>query len=433
MPQRPLRPLLLLALLGGCVSSLELGDGDSSTQSTEDTSPSTAPASMSSSSGASDDETSSDSTASETTGASPSLCLQITDVDAGAPIAPYLGDVDGDGVPELWDLDYDFGANTSTLTAYTVTTDGAVATLSETTRLGKFSEFVDIDGDGRDDAVFEATREQPVPAWYQGGADATLGDTALPLVLGEGVVFRPALADADGDGVADLMLVHADPPAVELRLGDGAGGFAPGRSVQITNVEGSFGDAGITPSTQPPFLPRVKGFALRADDGAIIFQPRGTAAIVSVDSTGETTVTPATPYVPWQRSLDVGELDGAAPPDILAIAHEREVLVWRGEPGGGFAPQTLYLGADPTRNVRAGDFIGEGERHVVIVDDAGAVIVHPVPIVDPSIATQLEGTLDVAFSYTVIDVDGDGRLELYGTDVVGADRTAAQIVQIVEC
>lgn len=422
--QRDLTIWLLVVGLGGCVAKIELGDDDASSSS-GDASPTTTSASSttptSTESVGTDDDTSG-----ESTGAPAGWCLETILLEGETPPAlPIVADVDGDGVPELWSSEY--AGTVATLSPFTVAIDGTVSALAPSIRDGAFRRFADIDGDGLDDGVFEGTDD--TLWWLPGRSDATLGEDPLPLSFPETTAYGAAWSDANGDGIADVLRARTDPATIELWIGDGDGGFELVQEQPVVGVDAFFAHAEIIPSTEPPFLPEVRGFALEIDNGAIGFGIERALAVATVDGSSMLQISTATDYRPWQRAIGIGELDGQAPADLLGVVDSREVVLWHGAAGGGFMPQPIASLQDELTGAAVGDFRGDGTRDILVATIDGAVFLYPAPVSDDVVGLEVGGTLDSPGYYATIDVDGDGRTELYSTDA----EAPARLVRIVEC
>lgn len=95
---------------------------------------------------------------------------------------------------------------------------------SERTGCSAYPLADDVDGDGHDDLLYPDCTGNALLFW--GGAEAAPSSITLPLVL-----TTAAIADADADGVLDLVAFGIDPlqaPAMALVRGLGDRGFAAG-------------------------------------------------------------------------------------------------------------------------------------------------------------------------------------------------------------
>lgn len=290
-----------------------------------------------------------DETASSSGEALDGWCLVVQPIvvpdDAARPIANV--DIDGNGVPELWVRAED--RSDATWYAVAQAQDGSfVATLhDELAGLGSLT-IVDVDGDGRDDAVSHEDWNQPSDGYWRAGMpDGTFAAEPQPVPDDRGL-----WGQFDDDGIAD-RLRHVDEAdtqhVVELGLGDGS--FAP--------LGGTF-DAGWSPSLVP--VTGIPGhFALRVDDGGIGF-PSYAVWVLRIDPSRGLVLVGDTGWrdpIAW-AVLDLDD-DGHA--DLVAegLPEEPEGLyLARGRADQTFALEQMLDEGPSFRRVGVGDFDADG-------------------------------------------------------------------------
>ncbi|GHH54942.1 hypothetical protein FHS35_003952 [Streptomyces umbrinus] len=245
----------------------------------------------------------------------------------------------------------------------------------------------DFDADGKAEVVFtydfDAEEDESAPeslymvGYYEGGTDGLVRDTSLEPRISKAVgTFEgprtPAVGDADGDGVDDLLLptqltvAPADMPAEggALTILYGAkSGLGSGRSESVIEGEGgekrridfasspAVGD--VNGDGKPDVVVNTPGY--RGHDGKVTLLPGGASGVPSAD--GEQTVDPLTDWLPgtpnpykWNEfghQPPLLDVDGDGRDDAVAFGPLWEkragaFLVLRGS-GEGFGPGKVQL------------------------------------------------------------------------------------------
>jgi len=140
----------------------------------------------------------------------------------GAMFVSVLGDVDGDGTPDIYSSDFSdgaLGASTGRVYVHSGATGERLFTLSGETAGDGFGIGVadagDVDGDGLADLVIGAWQHGAAAisggkVYVYSGKDAELLYTITGNVQGETLGFdATGLGDVNGDGVTDLLLTSA--------------------------------------------------------------------------------------------------------------------------------------------------------------------------------------------------------------------------------
>jgi hypothetical protein len=280
------------------------------------------------------------------------------DPPGGEPLAVALGDVDGDGAPELWVITGEGRGRSREHALVRLGEGGLRFPLDDLKGDPADLALMDLDRDGRDDLVVFVPSENPVIV--RGGDPLSKVDPDLPgLGLLKGVT-RDALfhGDVDGDGT-DELLVPAGNFARALHL-DGEG-----RPVVVAQF--NLDDAAASVSA-----------AAAADldgDGRpeVLLADRTSGRLVVLGQGGELPVETARVDLEGlePRGLLVTDVDGNGSQDVLLWESERFATVQ----AGGTEPR-LVAGHDYESPVKdayleglsAGDVNADGRIDLVLLE-----------------------------------------------------------------
>lgn len=239
--------------------------------------------------------------------------------------------------------------------------------------------------------------EPEVPAWPM--AESRTGPRPVAL----------ALADLDGDGRPELLVVEAAEPSLTVRRNDGAGGF---------------GSPVAYPLDRAPTYPGPSCLAIGDLDGdgdpdVVVAAPgnSGLAVFRAEDGVLRLASTFAAPAGPGATAL--ADLDGRPGAELARVdLKQRRVSLLRFRPDGSPEPwQQVDLGAGEIGwgEAWAGDLDGDG--------DGDLVLVHPQPGSMPPSGYELITALgaDGGATWTVarVPVAGENRYRLVVVDVNG--------------
>jgi uncharacterized repeat protein (TIGR01451 family) len=224
-----------------------------------------------------------------------------------------------------------------------------------------------------------------------------------------------ALGDFDGDGRTDAVYGFSSGGGVAVLLGDGAGGFER-PIVTLVPAVNSGGAVSIVPAD----LNGDGRLDLAVSDfgaGALVFLGLGDGRFNATALSG----------VIGTGGLDVGDFDGDGKQDMALgrralSGSATEVLVYRGNGAGAFAPPVIWTVPSLLfpRGAVAADLDGDGRDDLAVADQFGDAVA--VLMGSPGLAQSLRGPYpagDGAVDVDAGDVDGDGRLDLVTACISG--------------
>ncbi len=311
---------------------------------------------------------------------------------ASGAVAVEVGDVDGDGLPDL--LVTHSSSNTVSLLRNQGSRSFAEAVSIPTGASPVDLALSDLDGDGDLDFV-TANRSSSEVAILDNDGNGGFVDTNLKLP-----VSRPTLVetqDLDADGRPDVV-VAAEGRVVTF-LQDDTGSFGAPSEFLTEGVPSSLVVADVTGDEIPDVL-TLRGLSstvlvmVGAGDGTF---PASFAVALSDAST----------------AIGLGDLDGDADPEIVAVGGtDAMTVLWNGEDiGVSLLSETIAMPPAP-HSASIGDIDGDGDLDVVTADGNGMTIT--------TFANNGRGTLALAGiqdvrgylnSITTADFDRDGDLD----------------------
>jgi len=293
-----------------------------------------------------------------------------SDVVISARKTAALGDIDGDGLPEIVAVEY----GSSALVAFEH--DGQLKWVGDGPESSDFDAIAlaDLDGDGDVEIVLRNEIYD-----HLGQRQVTLNDQAGVYFFGS----APAVADLDGDGDQEVVLgrsaFHHDGTVVFSRLD-----LQPSYP-QIANLD------------DDPF-PEV---LLQSSQGITVLEHDGTSKYEELRPTGAVAT-----LTNWLRPSTVHDFDGdgisefAASSSMTYSVYEQDAsIIWSApvEDFSGIATGTAF------------DFLGDGIAEAMYADEQDLYIFDG----EGSVLLQVPRSSDTIIEYPVVaDVDNDGSAEI---------------------
>ena len=326
-------------------------------------------------------------------GATGAIHTSNPDVAVDATITPALGDIDGDGLPEIIALGY----QTKRVLAFEH--DGALkweSAMPWTTAYFGALALADLEGDGDVEILGGEF------VWdHEGQLVIQFADAGNISGFGGAVTA----ADLDDDGDLEVVLGRS------AYHHDGAEYYNnPGLQVSYPQV------ADLDDDPQPEILLQSpQGISMLEHDGAIKFQDlRPTGAPPSTSN--------------WYRPSTVHDFDGDGVSEFAVSAYDRYAVY---EADASIKWTAEVLDASGVAGSTAFDFLGDGvaeamyadETHLYTFDDLGGVLLQ----VPRSSGTIIEYPV-------VVDVDNDGSAEVLVISNAGFNQVgpALQVIRDVE-
>ncbi len=369
-------------------------------------------------------------------------------VDFTAGTNPYnvaIGDINGDGKPDLAVVN--FTSNTVSVfrnmsASGSITAFSFATKVDFTTGTGPMSVSIgDLDGDGRPDLVVtnndntvSVFRNTPTPydsitaSSFATRVDFTTGTTPHSISIG----------DIDGDGKPDLATANLNSNTVSVFRNTSSpgslttGSFAPKvdfavgtapRFVTLGDIDGDGKpDLAVTNASSNT----VSVLRNTSTSGSITAGSFAT----KVDFTAGTS--------PW--GITIGDIDGDGKPDLVVTNYNSNTAsIFRNTStsgsitSGSFSTKVDFTTGTGPFNVALGDVDGDGKPDIVIANDAGGTvsvlknISTSGSITSSSLTTKVDFTTGTrSLGVAISDIDGDGKPDLavanYGSNTVSVLR-----------
>jgi Bacterial Ig-like domain (group 3)/FG-GAP-like repeat/FG-GAP repeat len=309
-----------------------------------------------------------------------------------------VADINGDGIPDAVTGNYGNGSG-STISVFLGTGTGSFSSQATypagTAPLG--TAIADFNGDGIADVVV---------ADYGGAAVSVLlgkGDGTFEAAMSSPAGTSPsslAVGDLNGDGVLDVVVTNQQTASISVLFGKGDGTFqspvtyASGKFPQWVAV-GDFNGDGVSDLAVANFGDDTVSVYLGAGGGS--FHPQVTFATQS-----------------GPQSVSVGDFNGDGKQDlVLGNDNSNTVSVLLGNGDGSFQPQVAYATGTYPQAATVADINNDGIPDIVVVNASSNSISFLLGLGDGAFQPQITyATGSIPDSFAVADFNGDGIADL---------------------
>ena len=323
---------------------------------------------------------------------SPSFAAKVDYPTGNTPRSVAIGDLDGDGKPDLAVANYDSNNVSVLLNTGSAGNPSFATKVDYTTGMYPMSVAIgDLDGDGKPDlAVANLTSNNVSVLRNTGGAGSLGFATKVDYTTGT-KPYSVAIGDLDGDGKPDLAVANYDSNNVSVLLNTGsAGSLGFATKVDYPTGSGPYSVAiGDLDGDGKPDL----AVANNSSYTVSVLRNTGSAGSPSfamkVDYTTET----------FPQSVAIGDLDGDGKPDLVVANYGNTVSVLRNIPPPpaitSFSPASGPVGTEVT--ITGSGFNATAANNVVFFGATKATVT-------AATATSLTVTVPVGATYQYISV-----------------------------
>jgi hypothetical protein len=367
----------------------------------------------------------------------PSFAAQRTFDVGDTPISVAISDVNGDGRSDLAVANQ----NSNTVSVLLNATAPGAATPSfaaqQTFDTGAYPRSVtvaDFNGDGRPDLVLPDQNSNTVSVLLNTLAPiATTPNFAAQQSFATGIGPRsPVVADLNGDGKPDLVLINQNSASVSVLLSTTAPGAAtPSFAAQQTFATGASPRAVAVGDLNGDGRPDLAVDNLSSSTVSVLINTTVPGAVTPSFAAQQSFATGTGP-----ASVSLGDFNGDGRPDLAvgnfdSSANSVSVLLNITAPGAAtalFTAQQSFAAGAGAYGVAVGDLNGDGRPDLAVGNANGetvSVLLNTTApgATSPSFAAQQTfATGVIPFSLAVADFNGDGRVDLavsnYGSNTV---------------
>ena len=359
--------------------------------------------------------------------ASPTFAAQQTFATGSGPIAVALGDINGDGAPDLVLANNASGANSVSVLLNTTVMVEATNVSSFPSTMVPASESAsilvgDLNGDGKPDIVIAANQGNTVSVLLNTTPPGAITPTfAAPVSFAAGNgTFAAALADLNGDGKLDIVTMNSQDNTVSVLINTTAPGnrhshFRPQEAFPAGNNERSVSVADVNGDGKPDLI--VENYS------GYLSVLLNTTAPGAATATFAPQVTFATPGGPV--SMTTADLNGDGRPDVVVAEQNSNmvsVLLNTTAPGAitpSFAAPVNFAVGQRPQFIDVADVNGDGKPDLIVASNGVSVLLNTTApgATTPSFAPSVTvGSASDVLDLKVVDINGDGRPDVVATN-----------------
>jgi hypothetical protein len=331
---------------------------------------------------------------------------QTFDVGPYYATALAVGDVNGDGIPDL--VTTNFKYPTGLVTVLLGKGDGTFPH-QQTFAVGKEADAVavaDLDGDGKPELIVAdqflgevLVLQNATPA----GASSVSFPSQQTFTVGL-VPYALTVADVTGDGRPDLLVANRSSKTISVLRNLGGGSFAPQQTFAVGAGSQSVAVADVN---HDGVLDLVVANARANTVGVLLGKGDGTFG------RQQTFASVSSPNV-----VAVADVTGDGIPDLLVVNYNQDsVSVLRGNGDGTVQARPIVGASSYPKAIVTADVNGDGKPDLVVADSLSGTV--GVLLGNGDGSFQRQQTLAVShlpYAVAVADVNGDGKADLVVAD-----------------
>jgi gliding motility-associated-like protein len=350
-----------------------------------------------------------------------SFAAKIDLITGASPIGVAIGDLDGDGKPELAVTN---NSGTSISVFRNISTSGSITTGSFATKIdlttGNFPRSVviaDMDGDGKPELLSTNAGDNTISVFRNISTIGTItvGSFATKVDFTTGVYpSNVAIGDLDGDGKPDMVTPNSNGNTISILRNTSTSGSITAGSF-ATKVDFATGNSPANVAISDLDGDGKSDLAV-ANAGAVsIFRNISTSGSITTGSfAAKVDVTTGTNN---PSSIAIGDLDGDSKPDLAVTNGSNTLSVFRNTSTSGditvgsFATKVDFTTGNNPLSLAMGDLDGDGKPDLTVTNFStnNISIFRNSPIFAPN--TQASGLLftgTTGTSTTASWTNGDG-------------------------